>query len=160
MGYEHFRRPIRSVAGESTLDSLQVENGLTLDGRLVLPVESLTASAALQNLSTEGASFITQGTSGSGRDFRLPAPVAGMVKFISVHTNTTSPPDVRIVGNTTAHTFFGTTFNQAAVGDSTAVSFKIHSLLLVGVSTSQWAVLFNGSSASWVFTATTGSTGQ
>lgn len=158
MGYEYFKRPLRSVFGESTLDSLQVENGLTLDGRLVLPVQSLTASAALQNLSTEGASFITQGTSGAGRDFRLPAPVAGLIKFIAVNANTTSPNDTRILCNTTAQTFFGSSFNQASVADSTVRS-KYFSLLLVGVSTSQWAVL-SGSTTFWTFAASTGSTGQ
>lgn len=158
MGFEYFKRPVRSVTGASTFDALTVENTGTLQGRLIVPTEALTASAALQNLSTEFASFITQGTSGAGRDFRLPAPVVGLVKFIAVNANTTSPPNTRIVTNTTLQTFFGSSFNEATVADSTVRS-KYYTLLLVGASTTQWAVL-SGSTTFWTFAATTGSTGQ
>lgn len=157
MGFEYFKRPVRSALGESVVDDLEAGN-VELTGKFTLPTENLTGSAALQNLSTEGASFITQGTSGAGRDFRLPAPVAGLLKFIQVSANTTSPNDTRIVTNTTAHTFFGSTFNEASVANSTVRS-KMFSLLLVGVSTSQWAVL-SGSTSFWTFAASTGSTGQ
>lgn len=161
MGFEYFKRPLRSVLGNSTLDTVTVENGLTLQGTLRVPTQSLTASTALQTLSTEGASFLTLDSSGAGRDFRLPAPVAGLVKLIAVNRATTSPPDLRIVTNTTAQTFFGTTFNQALLADSTAAGARVRALLLVGVSTSQWAVLPNGTTATgWVFSGTTGSTGQ
>lgn len=162
MGYEYFKRPIRSVVGESTFHDLTVEETLTLQTDLVLPTQSLTASAALQNLaSTAVVHILTQGTSGAGRDFRLPAPTLGTFKIIAVNANTTSPDDLRIVCNTTAQTFFGSTFNQIGVANSTAAATKgRHVLMLVGVSTSQWAVLPGHSTLNWVLSATTGSTGQ
>lgn len=169
MGKEFFRRPlmVAGATGGSTVSAfddvriagtLAVAGAQTNSGAVVMPTESLTGSTALQSLSTKFASFITQGTSGSGRGFRLPAPRAGLMKFIAVSANTTSPPDVDIQCNTTAQTFFGSTFNTAAPGNSTVRS-KYFSLLLCGVSTSQWAVL-SGSTTFWTFTASTGSTGQ
>lgn len=157
MGYEYFKRPLRSVVGNSTLDSL------TLDTSLTLPVESLTASAALQSLGTTAVVHaLTQGTSGAGRDFRLPAPTAGALHFVSLNTNTTSPDNLVIFTNTTAQTFFGTTFNQIrpATGSTAAAVKGRLSALFVGVSTSQWAVLPAGTTLAWVFSASTGSTGQ
>lgn len=155
MGFEYFKRPVRSVFGNSSFDSV------TLDASLTLPIESLTGSGALQSLSTAAvAHFITQGTSGSGRDFRLPAPTAGAVHIIAVNGNTTSPNDVVIQCNTTAQTFFGTTANTVGLANSTTTGTDVRTLMLVGVSTSQWAVLGQGSTAYWVFTASTGSTGQ
>lgn len=158
MGYEYVKRPLRVVNSTSIIPSVIFSGVLDSSGALVLPTESLTGSGALQTLSTEVCSFLTQGTSGSGRDFRLPAPRAGLFKFIAVNPNTTSPNDLAIQCNTTAHTFFGSSFNTATVADSTVRS-RYRTLMLVGVSTTQWAVL-SGSTTFWTFTASTGSTGQ
>lgn len=160
MGYEYIKRPLRVIGSTSDMRGAQDFSGNVdfAGSRVVLPTESLTGAATLQTLSTEVVSFITQGTSGSGRDFRLPAPVAGQFKLVFVNANTTSPNNTAIQCNTTAHTFFGSSFNTATVADSTVRS-RYFSLLLVGVSTSQWAVL-SGSTTFWTFTASTGSTGQ
>lgn len=158
MGFEYIKRPLRVVNSTSVLPGVDITGVFDMQGAVVLPAESLTGSAALQTLSTEVCSFLTQGTSGSGRDFRLPAPRLGLMKFIAVAPNTTSPNDLAIQCNTTAHTFFGSSFNTATVADSTVRS-RYRSLLLVGVSTSQWAVL-SGSTTFWTFSASTGSTGQ
>lgn len=157
MGFEYFKRPLRSAAdSNSRLGDATVGNSLTV------PVEALTGSGALQSLSTSVvAHFITQGTSGSGRDFRLPNPVAGAFHVIAINPNTTSPNDVRIVCQTTAQTFFGTTANEIAVDNSTAAGdVGRRTILLVGVSTSQWAALVSGTTNTFVFNASTGSTGQ
>lgn len=163
MGFEYIKRPLRVQSPvASTFEDITIEGTLTLQTDLVLPTQSLTASAALQNLaSTAVVHILTQGTSGAGHDFRLPAPTLGQFKIIAINVNTTSPPDLRIVCNTTAQTFFGSTFNQIAVADSTAAATKGRwTMMLVGVSTSQWAVLPGHTTSNFVLSASTGSTGQ
>lgn len=175
MGYEKSKRPLlapgiaivdgaastgpATVSGDVDLaGDVRVGGNFSPAGAIALQTEALTGSTALQTLSTKTVSFITQGTSGAGRDFRLPAPRAGLLKTIHVSANTTSPNNTVIQCNSTAHTFFGSTFNSATIADSTVRS-RYFSLMLVGVSTSQWAVL-SGSTTFWTFSATTGSTGQ
>lgn len=162
MGFEYFKRPLRvQSAVASTFEDITVEGTLTLQSDMVLPVETLTGSGALQNIaSTAIIHAITQGTSGSGRDFRLPTVTAGAVHIIAVNGNTTSPNDVVIQCNTTAQTFFGTTANTVGLANSTTAGTDVRTLMLVGISTSQWIALGQGSTAYWVFTASTGSTGQ
>lgn len=179
MGKEYFKRPLMTdlttagstVASVSDLrvgGALTVTGALTQTGNLVLNSlqlgrQSLTASTALQSLSsTLVAHFLTQGTSGAGRDFRLPAPTAGAMHFVSWNANTTSPDNMVVFTNTTAQTFFGTTFNQIrpATGSTAAAVKGRLSALFVGVSTSQWAVLPGGTTTALVMAASTGSTGQ
>lgn len=177
MGKEYFKRPLAvnlttggstvtsfddvRIAGALTVAGAQTVSGaLTVDTSLTLPVQTLTASTALQNLASTAVVHVLTETSGAGRDFRLPAPTAGAVHVISVSPST-SPGNTIIFTNTTAQTFFGSTFNQIALaaGATAAGARGAHTLLLVGVSTSQWALL-RGTTASFALSASTGSTGQ
>lgn len=181
MGYAKFKRPILApgitvssggVAGATgpgtVMGDLDVTGdlrtaGLTLSGGLNLAVESLGVSTALQTLSANGVSVLTLASSGAGRDFRLPAPTPGAFKLILVSNNTTSV-DTIIFSNGTANTFFGTTYNQAALaaastGSPGGTPAGTVSLLAVGVTTAQWA-LWPGSTFNWDLSASTGSTGQ
>lgn len=164
MGYEYIKRPVRSVFGESTFNDLTVADDLRVKGSMRLPVESLTVSTALQNISEAGVTFITVASSGAGRDFRLPQPsAAGLLKFIFVVNDSTSV-DTRILTNTTANTFWGTTYNEAALaaastGSPGGTPAGTVMLGLVSASTTQWAV-FPGSTFNWDFAGSTGSTGQ
>ena len=149
MGYETIKRPIAAQKG--------IEISTVLD----LPIESLTSSTALQTLSAHGVSFLTASTGGGGRDFKLPAPPqAGAVKLIYVdQSGSTAPEVVRIVTATTAAVFWASTFNEVACAGSTANPAGSPMLVLVAKNTTTWAVGV-GSTSSWDFSASTGSTGQ
>lgn len=143
MGQEIHRRP------QTFLDDIAV------------PTESKTSSTALQTLTDRGVSFLTASTGGGGRDFRLPAPPrAGAVKYIFVdQSGSTAPEVVRIVANTTAAVFYGTTFNEVACQGTTANPAGSPMLVLIAKDTTTWAVGV-GSTSTWDFAASTGSTGQ
>lgn len=164
MGQEYFRRPLLSAGGQSQVDDMRVADDLTLAGSLIVPVENLSVSTALQAISETGVTFITVGSSGAGRDFRLPSPsAAGIVKQIFVSNDSTSI-DTIIFSNGTANTFWGTTWNQAALaamstGSPGGTPDGTVGLSLVSASTSRWAVTAFGST-NWSFSASTGSTGQ
>lgn len=136
-------------------------NAVELDGGFYLPVESKTSSTALQTLDPDGVSFLTASTGGGGRDFRLPAPpYAGAVKDIFVdQSGSTAPEVVRIVTNTTAAVFWASTFNQVACSGSTDNPAGTPWLHLIAKDTTTWAVGV-GSTSTWDFSASTGSTGQ
>lgn len=166
MGIEKIKRPIVTygvnAAATTSADSpSSLLNDIVASGGLKLPSESVTSSTALQTLSADGVSFITASTGAGGRDFRLPAPPrAGAVKFIYVDQSGSTAPEVcRIVANSTAAVFFGTTFNEVACQGTTANPAGSPMLMLVGKSTTTWAVGV-GSTSTWDFAASTGSTGQ
>lgn len=143
MGFRVERRPV--VIGDS----------------FVVPTEAVTSSTALQTLSALGVSFVTASTGGGGRDFKLPAPPhAGAVKYVYVdQSGSTAPEVVRIVTATTAAVFWGTTFNEVACAGSTVNPAGTPMLVLVARNTTSWAVGV-GSTSTWDFAASTGSTGQ
>lgn len=164
MGFHKIKRPVL-VSGlqASSGASTGPENlaGDVLAGTLGVAVESLTSSTALQTLSANGVSFITASTGAGGRDFRLPAPPrAGAVKWVFVdQSGSTAPEVVRIVTATTAAVFFGTTFNEVACQGTTANPAGSGFLMLVARNTTTWGVGV-GSTSTWDFAASTGSTGQ
>lgn len=165
MGFQKIKRPVfvpglQASSGLSTSPG-SVDGDVRIGGSLKVQVESVTSSTALQTLSANGVSFITASTGGGGRDFKLPAPpLAGAVKLIYVdQSGSTAPEVVRIVANTTAAVFFGTTFNEVACSGSTVNPSGSPMLLLTGQSTTTWAIGV-GSTSVWDFAASTGSTGQ
>lgn len=166
MGIIHERRPvinkggIQVTTGASTSPSSLAGN-VRVGGNIVHQVEALTSSTALQTISAHGITFITASTGAGGRDFKLPAPPhAGAEKTIYVdQSGSTAPEVVRIVANTTAAVFFGTTFNEVACQGSTANPAGSPMLVLHARSTTTWAVGV-GSTSTWDFAASTGSTGQ
>lgn len=163
MGFRVERRPIRTSGlsvGVST-SPVSVADDVVLAGALKIPSEALTSSTALQTISADGVSFITATTGGGGRDFRLPAPPrAGAVKDIYVdQSGSTAPEVVRIVTNTTSAVFWGTTWNEAACKGTTSNPAGSPWLHLVARNSTTWAVGV-GSTSSWNFAASTGSTGQ
>ena len=178
MGFEKIKRPILSlgaqflssgastspgsVAGDLVLNDTVRAAGLTLTAGLRIPTEAVTLAAGDQTISRNGASFVTLGSSGAGRDGVIQAPSGvGQVKYIFLINNTTSS-DSRLHTNATANTFWGTTFNTAALstgstgspGGTPAGSVMLG---LVAQSTTQWA-LFPGSTFNWDLSASTGST--
>lgn len=167
MGYEYFKRPVRSVIGASTFEDVTIEDDLTvqgdatLSGDLILPTSSYTAVAAAKTLMNHGVSFITEGTSGSAKSIILPKPpAAGAVKYIFISKNTSSE-QLTVYTNSTAdaQNFFGTTFNEVKVAASTVNPAGTPFLMFVGASTNQWAVTV-GSTINFDFAASTGSTAQ
>ncbi len=163
MGYEKSKRPVIAPSfTASTQLASNIWGNILLTGDLTLPTEAKTLSTAAQTLSDDGVSFVTYGTSGKPSDAILPDPPhAGAVKFIFLVNNTTSI-EANINPAATANTFWGTTFNTATVaaastGSPGGTPAASASLVLVGQSTDQWAVL-PGSTFNWDFTATTGST--
>lgn len=178
MGFEKIKRPLlvpgvavassgasttpASVAGDIDVQDAIRGVSQTLTGALALPTEAVTLAAGDQTLSRNGVSFITLGTSGSGRDAVLQAPSAvGQVKYAFVINNTTSS-DLRIHTNATANTFWGTTYNTASLSTASTGSpggtpAGPPMLGLIAQSTTQWA-LFPGSTFNWDLSASTGST--
>ena len=166
MGLEKFRRPALLPKG------LQVgTGGSTFTGRVVLSSSNsgLTLDAATRSvaaaditLATASVTFLTVGTSGSGREVLLPVPRArGEVRYVFVDNLTTSV-DTRIHTNATANTFWGTTYNTIAIspastGSPGGVPAGTPSFTLVGASTSQWALIL-GSTFNWDLSGSTGST--
>lgn len=166
MGIEKIKRPIVTyginAASSTSADSpASLLNDVVVSGALKLPNQALTSSTALQALSADGVSFLTASTGAGGRDFSLPAPPrAGAVKVIFVdQSGSTAPEVVRIVANTTAAVFWGTTFNEIACQGSTANPAGTPMLLLTAKDTTTWAVGV-GSTSTWDFASSTGSTGQ
>lgn len=137
MGKEYFKRAVGTAGG------------------VTVPTESLTGTDAAQTVAVEGVTLVTVGTSNQSNDFILPDPRPGVVKVIAVNNNTTSD-EFNLNTNATANTFFGTTFNTISPGTTDATS-PAGAIVLVGASTSQWAVVA-ASSDVWALTATTGST--
>ena len=179
MGWEKIRRPILapggnfvapgsnsttpgSVSGDLVLTDTVRTAGMTLSAALAMPTEAVTLAAGDQSISRNGVSFVTLGTSGSGRDAVLAAPsAAGQVKYIFLINNTTSV-DCAIHTNATANTFWGTTYNTATVsaastGSPGGTPAGSAMLGLIAHSTTQWAA-FPGSTFNWDFSASTGST--
>lgn len=168
MGYEYFKRPIRSRAGNSTFDDvtiaddLVVGDDLRVNGALRLPTETITTTTVAQTMSADGVSFITYGTSGKPSDVIIPVPpFAGAVKYVFVQNNTTSV-ELNLNTNATANTFWGTTFNTAVVsaastGSPGGTPGGTVALTLIGASTTQWA-LVAGTTFNWDLSASTGST--
>ena len=180
MGFKVERRPILSLGGIAVgsmgsasttpqsvagdIDVADAVRGLsaTLTGALALPTETVTLAAGDQTISRNGISFITLGTSGSGRDAVLQAPSAiGQVKHVFLINNTTSV-DCAIHTNATANVFYATTYNTATVsaastGSPGGTPGGSPYLGLYAVSTSQWA-LIAGTTFNWDLSASTGST--
>lgn len=169
MGFEKIRRPLLTsgvqvpASGGSAPDPSGLVGDLRVGGTFVLPTESVTLVAADQTLSADGVSFVTMATSGAGMEAIIPnPPMAGAVKYIFVINNTTSV-DTRLHTASTANVFWGTTFNTitaaaASTGSPGGTPAGSPALVLVGVSTSQWA-LMTGSTFNWDLSASTGSTG-
>jgi hypothetical protein len=166
MGFKVERRPILApglqvISSGGSTDPGNLSGDVQINGAFNIPTEAVTSSTALQTLSAHGVSFITASTGGGGRDFKLPAPPhAGAVKYVYVdQSGSTAPEDVRVLANTTAAVFFGTTFNEAACAGTTANPAGSPMLMLVARNTTTWAVGV-GSTSTWDFAASTGSTGQ
>ena len=177
MGFNKSKRPILApginvTAGASTSagsvsgdvvasDAIRALSN-TLTGAFALPTEAVTLAAGDQTISRNGISFVTLGTSGSGREAVLQAPSAvGQVKHIFLINNTTSV-DCNIHTNATANVFWGTTYNTASVsaastGSPGGSAAGTNYLGLIAQSTTTWA-LFPGSTFNWDFAASTGST--
>lgn len=163
MGFEKLsRRPLYSPGLQIAPSSGTAGDPSRLTGQFALPVENVTLAAADASLSSLGASFVTLGSSGTGRDAVLADPaVAGALKYIFVINNTTST-DLRIHTASTANTFWGTTFNTAALSTASTGSpggtpGGTVALALVAASTTQWA-LMPGTTFNWDLSASTGST--
>lgn len=179
MGYEKFKRPglfpgiavatpgsastsPGSVSGDIDVQDAVRGVSVTMTGALIMPTEAITLAAGDQSISGSGISVVTLGTSGAGRDAVIAAPAAaGISKQIVLINNTTSS-DCRIHTNATANTFWGTTYNTAAVstgstGSPGGTPAGTVSLALFSISTSQWA-LVPGSTFNWDLSASTGST--
>lgn len=166
MGLNKSKRPILAPKG------LQIgPGGSTFTGPVVLSGSSsyltlsnstVSVTAAAQTLGNRSVDFLTVTSSGSGRDFILPAPQKkGQTKLIFVDNQTTSV-DTTIFTNATANTFWGTTYNQvthsaASTGSPGGTPAGTASLILVAASTTQWAATV-GSTFNWDFAASTGST--
>lgn len=129
---------------------------------LTLTAATYAVTAAAQTLTPNRVDFITVGSSGSGRDFILPVPSRrGQVKMIFIDNQSTSV-DTVIHTNATANTFWGTTYNTCALsaastGNPGGVPGGAPALMLVGASTTQWALL-PGTTFNWDLSASTGST--
>ncbi len=137
-------------------------------GGLVEPVETVTLGSTSITVNNNGVTFATYGSSGVAADMILPDPTsAGVYKSIFVDNQTTSlEANINTSSTAIVNVFFGSTFNTATL-NSTAIDAPV--LNLVGVSTSQWAIVslgaFNTTGAGdaatvWSLSATTGSTGQ
>ena len=166
MGLEKFTRPVLSKKG------LQVgTGGSTFTGRVILSssnsgltLDAATRSVAAADITLAAASvtFLTVGTSGSGREVILPAPRArGEVRYVFVDNQSTSV-DTNIHTNATANTFWGTTYNTiahaaASTGSPGGTPAGTPSFTLIGASTSRWALVL-GSTFNWDLSASTGST--
>ena len=165
MGYEYFKRPIRTKGllastGASTHAASDV--GSDLVGGLKMPVESITLAAGDQTISRNGITLITLGSSGVANDAVLQAPdESGLVKEVFLINNTTSV-EAAIHTNATANVFWGTTYNTATIsaastGSPGGTPGGTAALKLVAASTTQWA-LFPGTTFNWDLSASTGST--
>lgn len=164
MGQEYFKRGL-FTANSTT----QFAGSIGLQAGLNFPIESLTGTAANQSLAADGVSFLTVATSNLGNDFVLPNPPAvGAIKLVFVNFDTTSGDEFSLhAGGTVAGSsdavFFGTTANTItgnAIGAGTIPVGGSPGLLLIGVTTSQWAATILGSTVLFNFTASTGSTSQ
>lgn len=186
MGKEYFKRPLAvnmttaastvssfddvRVAGAMTVAGVMSQTGnLTLSADFTVPTESLTGTAANQTLSDHGVSFLTVATSNLTNDFVLPDPPrAGAVKYVFVNFATTSGDEFALhagatVAGSSADVFWGTTSNTItgnAIAAGTIPVGGTPGLLLIGVSTNQWAVSILGSTVLFNMTASTGSTSQ
>ena len=185
MGFEKIKRPVLvpglavhtpgsastspgSVAGDvDVADDVRVADAIaavsaTLTGAFRVATESITTTTVAQTVSGNGVSFVTYGTSGKPSDVLIPNPAAvGIHKVIAVVNNTTSV-ELNVNTASTANTFWGTTFNSAAIsaastGGPGGVPAGTVLLELWSQSTSQWA-LAAGSSFNWDLSASTGST--
>jgi hypothetical protein len=125
-------------------------------GSIVLPVNSVTLSTALQTLAI-GMNAVTYDTSGVASDAAFPVPQPGDVLRVSLNNGTTSL-EANFNTAATDSAFFGTTASNTITIASTAGSLTPY-FELTGVSTSQWA-LIQSSSVDWTVSSTTGSTGQ
>lgn len=137
---------------------------LAADG-FVDDTESITLGSTMQTLSDHGASFVTYGTSGSANDAVIPDPsFAGLHKHITVDNQTTSL-EASFHLSATGRSLWSSTSNTITIATTASPTH----LSLVGVSTSQWAVVgisaHNSTSTGdpaqdFTFSKTTGSTGQ
>lgn len=149
MGFEKIRRPLLASRGVNVKST---GYGVTI------PLETLTASDAIQTMKVNGVSRLVYNTSGVKAEFRLPAPPrAGVLKKILVVKGTSSE-ELRIHTASTAAVFDGTTFNTIAIAASTVNPAGSFALELVSVSSAAWAVTALGSTLHWDFSASTGST--
>lgn len=168
MGKEYFKRQLMTAGTTAGTTSGSVGN-LRLGGNLVVPTQSLTGTAADQTVSDHGVTFITVATSNLANGFVMAdPPSAGAVKYIFVNFATTSGGEFNLhaggtVAASSADVWFGTTANTItgnAIAAGTIPVGGSPGLLLVGVSTNQWAVSILGSTVLFNMTASTGSTSQ
>lgn len=121
---------------------------ITASGRVTAPsyrvatagITTKTSTQAGSTLSGEGASFITASATAGSNIFHLPHPTVGVLKTLVVAVGTTDAVDV-LNSVSTAETFFGCTGN--ALRFSTGAN-KLNGALLVGKSTTQWAIVSAG----------------
>jgi hypothetical protein len=114
------------------------------DGYIAEHLQSLTGKDTGTPLLGFGVSAITiaSGTESGSADFvfRLASPVCpGIFKTVVVAGASASDKTISVRTAATAQVFFGSTFN--AISYTTTINNPSDALLLVGVSTSQWAVL-------------------
>lgn len=95
-------------------------------------VQALTSTGAVIN--RHGTTTIAASGAGS-QTFVIQSPTAGIRKNIVVDTNSTA--DVRVINQTTAITFYGSTHNIVTFSTGTGVK----ALSLVGVSNTSWAIV-------------------
>lgn len=165
MGFEYFRRPIRTrgllaSTGTSTHGPSDVAGDVV--GNQKVPVETVTLAAGDQTISRNGVSLVVLASSGVANDAVLQAPdESGQVKEIFLVNNTTSV-EAAIHTNATANVFYGTTYNTATIsaastGSPGGTPGGTAALRLISASTTQWA-LFPGTTFNWDLSASTGST--
>ena len=167
MGFQKFKRPVlipkgmQVGVGDSTFTGEVILSGSSAG----LTLNSATASVAATDITLSAAAvqFVTVGTSGSGREVILPAPRRrGDLRYVFFDNQTTSV-DTRVHTATTASVFWGTTYNTlsmaaASTGSPGGTPGGTVGLVLVGASTSQWALMV-GTTFNWDLSGSTGSTG-
>jgi hypothetical protein len=120
MGFEYKRRAIGSVGG------------------LQVPVQSVSSTATVVN--GVGASLITVST--DDRTYLLGRPArAGVVKYVVLDTPAASTDNAVLRLESTADTFWGTTFQTLTVSTASDGPNVLASVTLVGASTTQWALV-------------------
>ena len=150
MGVEKFKRKVLTPGIKGT-------SGSTFSGAVKLPVETITSSSVAQQMSANGLTFITYGSSGKTSDILIPNPTVGALKEVYV-VKQSSSEELNFNTASTAQVFYGTTFNTITIAASTVFPSGTPGLIFRGVSTSQWAVTALGSTNLWDFSASTGST--
>jgi hypothetical protein len=146
MGFEKIKRPILAPGGLQITGGSTFTGAVSADAGVTEAVQSLTGASTGTTLTRYGYTFITvasateSATAGQYR-FRLPTPIAGARKTISVDNATTRL--IQVVAATSGATFYGTTFNALQF---TTGSTQGRVVELIGQNSTTWAVL-SGSTA-------------